>query len=195
MNVPQIVTPPNPVGVDKVINLLQHVIAGASYLDTDGTTPKLWFDDGLIFPNTRKDETTGEPILFWKGNDYFKTIPEQTFGSMAFFYETDPRTFIAGDFALYQLNLVVWFTETHFAHGLEYRIREFFINTILQELFTVLDDSDIDATTVITTPENVFADFELQIENPLFKSPNDGFRISFTYNAQTDCGDLWTVPS
>ena len=163
MNVPQIITAPSPVGVDKVIALIQNAIASASYLAADGITPKLWFDSGKIFPNTRKDETTGEPILYWKGTDYFKTIPEQTFGSMAFFYESDPRTIAAGPFATYQLNLIVWFSEDHFAKNVPYRIREYFINSILEQLFVLMDDTDTASTTVFTTPENIFSDFNLQI--------------------------------
>jgi hypothetical protein len=46
---PNILTPPNPVGIDTVISQLQTAIAAATYTDENGD-PANWFDEGLILP-------------------------------------------------------------------------------------------------------------------------------------------------
>ena len=191
---PKIVTPLNPVGADAVIAQLQKVIAGTTYKDSQDND-LFWFADGHVFPLARRDETTGEPILFWKGKDYFKTIPQDTLNAFSFFYENDPRTSLGGSFVSYSFSLVVWFNQDHYVRGLDYRIREFLINSITVALQQFLTEEDFDTITTFTTPESVYTDFTVQLENPKFKAPYDGFRISFTHSEQLDCGKPFVLPA
>lgn len=195
MKAPIITTPDNPVGVDLTIQRFQNAIQGITYLDSDGITPLNWFGDGLVYGNTRRHETTGEPVLYWKGKDYYKMIANDRLRAFAFFYESDPRTAAGGGSGVYSLNVVVWFDQTKYAKGLDYRIREFFINDVLLAIQKLMSDEEFDTINVRTTPINVYSDFTVQLENPQFLHPFDGFRVSFQVFDGLVCPGKFQVPT
>lgn len=195
MKVPIITTPDNPVGLDLTIQRFQKAIQGITYLDSDGTTPLDWFADGVVFGNTRQHEKTGEPVLYWKGKDYYKMIANDRLRAFAFFYETDPRSAAGAGSAVYSMNLVVWFDQRKYATKLDYRIREFFINSVLIAFQKLMNEEEFNTINVFTTPTNVYSDFTVQLENPQFLHPFDGFRVSFQVFDEIVCPGKFQVPT
>ena len=183
--IPQIVTPDAPVGADLAILEIQNRLAEIQY--NDAGTPTNWFKQSLIFGLAIRDEKENKPILYWKNKEYFNAWFDN-YKSFCWFYETDPRQ-IQGRSSRFNFHLVVCYRQMMVARHLNYSIRENFIDTIIARAFEpVLAEEDMQTIQVFTDTNQVFANYDVQKINSVFKDDNYMcFRISFSHQEQFAC--------
>lgn len=184
--VPNIISPPNPVGADRVVKIFQDMLAGLTYKDAADNDLN-WFD-GHIFGLAEKDEETEKPILYWQGKDYFSMFPNDNYKSYAFFYLEDPLNFQSQSRERYNINLIVYFNQELYSRNLHYKIREYFRNAVILGLTKTLELDDIETISSYLETDSIFRDYRMDNINNILKAPNHAFRINFQFTDYIDCG-------
>jgi hypothetical protein len=184
---PNILTPPNPVGIDTVISQLQTAIAAATYTDENGD-PANWFDEGLILPLADRDQETEEPIVYWTQNDYRPAQPDDDWRTVAFFYQEDPAAAQSQISYSYIINLVVWFNQDRFTRNKNYKIREYFITEVLNILRGTLKATDQTTFEVYRELESIYSNYDINLVREKLKYPYQAFRITLTASSPLECG-------
>lgn len=184
--VPLIAKPINPTGVDWVIQKLQAVLGGASYLHEDGVTQLRIFEDSVIFGKAEKyfsDKKfeNGEPMILWRDKEFKSLTANDEYKSYCFFYEHDSRE-VSEDGTDFDLSLVCWFDKYKYDR-VDYPIREWFISEVTRVLLPYVDSME-----VFTERKNIFQDFDIKKKNPIFDHRFDGFRVRFTMVEYPPCG-------
>lgn len=182
---PEILSPPNPVGIDNVIADLQSLIAGAEFVNSTGGN-ELYFAQGLLLPLAFFDEKTSLPIVYWKDKDYYPATPNDNYRTVAFFYQEDPNTAEGLNESLYQLNLVVWFNQDLYVRNKNFLIKEYFIEELRVKIRNYLRNQNKGSISVFRENDTVFSRYTLS-EKTRLKYPYQSFRISFQISAEYDC--------
>lgn len=185
---PVIITPSNPVGLDKVVAEITQKLLSITYVDKAANTLN-YFDSSLLLPVAQLDEKTEKPVVYWKGKEYFSSAPNDNYRSVTYFYQEDPNDGVSYNESTFNLNLVHWYNQDKLGRNLNYSIREAIILAFKKEIIAYLRTENMSSLTTFRETDKVFEKHTFSSDKTLMKYPYDAFRMSFEVTIENECGD------
>lgn len=180
-NLPNIIAPLNPVGIDLAIKGKQDGLATLTY-NKNGLDVPL-FD--AVWGIAQRDEDNNKPILRLDDRDYFS--PEtDNYGAICFFRESEERKYSGR--VIYNCDLYVMLVNSYFSNdeSIVISLKEHIINKVVNFLRRDVEKSNRLEISVTTDTHEVFRPYSIDIKG-YFKHPFDNFRVSFTDSYSLDC--------
>ena len=167
-----------PTGRYKIIDALVDKLYTLTYCDT-ALNEYNWFEDGSVFGLARiaQDEFKKRyPEILQRNNQYTPLVPDDSYKSMAFFYDNGRGDYIGGSrVAEWDFSVIVWYDRCKITNK-QQEIIDIFAREVKEALYSV----GAEPQSIYIEREQVYSAFDLEyFDKQYMHAPYNAFRIDF----------------